>query len=116
MKSLQEALDEDQSTLPDVHATSAGLKSYCTWFVYDAIDLCRQTLGGHGYSSYTRLGDMHADFAVMCTWEGDNTVRLQGGGAGARPLRLNALRSGPAGDGAADGALPGGPAPSPAAR
>ena len=30
--------------------------------------------GGHGYSKYTGLSGTLQDFAVMCTWEGDNTV------------------------------------------
>jgi acyl-CoA oxidase len=66
--------NEDASALPDVHATSAGFKAFCTWAAYTGIDTCRQTLGGHGYSSYSRLPSLLADFAVMCTWEGDNTV------------------------------------------
>ena len=36
--------------------------------------LSSQCLGGHGYSGYTSLGRMFTDFAVQCTWEGDNTV------------------------------------------
>jgi hypothetical protein len=30
--------------------------------------------GGHGYSKYNGLSGTLQDFAVMCTWEGDNTV------------------------------------------
>jgi acyl-CoA oxidase len=30
-----------------------------------------------GYSSYASLSGMFNDFAVMCTWEGDNTVMAQ---------------------------------------
>merc|ERR1719183_706670 len=75
---LQKGLDEgDVSALPDVHATSSGLKSFCTWFTHWGIEQCRQSCGGHGYSAYNGLSDMSADFAVMCTWEGDNTVMAQ---------------------------------------
>ncbi|KAJ3357728.1 fatty-acyl coenzyme A oxidase [Allomyces javanicus] len=61
-------------TLKETHATSAGLKAYCTWTTLNLIEQCRQTLGGHGYSEYTGLAPMLKDWAVQCTWEGDNTV------------------------------------------
>lgn len=68
---LMNGLDtDDVSLLPDVHATSAGLKAFTTWAAHYGIDTCRQACGGHGYSSYSRLPRLFADFAVMCTWEG----------------------------------------------
>lgn len=37
-------------------------------------------MGGHGYSAYAGLASLYADFAVQCTWEGDNTIlTLQAG-------------------------------------
>lgn len=80
---LQEALSketlskEDLSTLAGVHATSAGLKAFSTWWCNETLEICRQCLGGHGYSSYAALSSFSADWAVMCTWEGDNTVLSQ---------------------------------------
>ena len=98
-KLLEAGLEaDDASALPDVHATSSGLKvrprrlaarvgaaadargrsplqAFCTWITHEGLETCRQRLGGHGYSAYTRLSTLSADFAVMCTWEGDNTVR-----------------------------------------
>ncbi|KAA0149260.1 hypothetical protein FNF29_06147 [Cafeteria roenbergensis] len=73
---LQQAIEDtgDVSDLPAVHAASAGLKAFCTWLTHDALEVCRQQLGGHGYSAYNALGAMISDFAVQCTWEGDNTV------------------------------------------
>ncbi|KAF9103948.1 fatty-acyl coenzyme A oxidase [Mortierella sp. GBA35] len=74
--SMQDTLD----TLKETHATSAGLKAFCTWSTLNAIEACRQTLGGHGYSAYTGLATTYNDFAVHCTWEGDNTIlTLQSG-------------------------------------
>lgn len=61
-------------TLKETHATSAGLKAFCTWNCLSTIEACRQACGGHGYSSYTGLAGMYQDFAVQCTWEGDNTI------------------------------------------
>ena len=75
---VDELSDADPSTagplLGDVHATSAGLKAFCTWKTLEGIDLCRQCCGGHGYSTYNKLGTMYDDFAVQLTWEGANTV------------------------------------------
>jgi len=66
--------------LKETHATSAGLKAFCTWATLDTIERSRQACGGHGYSSYNGFASMYADFAVHCTWEGDNTIlALQSG-------------------------------------
>ncbi|ODQ51405.1 acyl-coenzyme a oxidase 2 [Saitoella complicata NRRL Y-17804] len=67
-------------SLKEVHATSAGLKAFCTWACLETINTCRLTCGGHGYSSYNGFANAHADFSVQCTWEGDNAVlALQAG-------------------------------------
>lgn len=34
-------------------------------------------LGGHGYSSYAKLGTLYNDHDVNNTWEGDNNVLIQ---------------------------------------
>eukprot|EP00009_Paramoeba_aestuarina_P007798 CAMPEP_0201509926 /NCGR_PEP_ID=MMETSP0161_2-20130828/2821_1 /ASSEMBLY_ACC=CAM_ASM_000251 /TAXON_ID=180227 /ORGANISM="Neoparamoeba aestuarina, Strain SoJaBio B1-5/56/2" /LENGTH=702 /DNA_ID=CAMNT_0047905019 /DNA_START=69 /DNA_END=2177 /DNA_ORIENTATION=- len=73
-KTSGEFHDVDPKILPDLHATCAGLKAFCTWACYDGLDKMRQCLGGHGYSGYTGIARMFSDFAVQCTWEGDNTV------------------------------------------
>eukprot|EP00842_Homolaphlyctis_polyrhiza_P003945 jgi/Hompol1/4551/HPOL_000107-RA len=66
--------------LKEVHGTSAGLKAFCTWNALSTIDQCRQALGGHGYSAYAGLASLYSDFAVQCSWEGDNTIlTLQAG-------------------------------------
>ena len=53
---------------------------WCSWKALDIIEVCRQACGGQGYSSYAGLASMFQDFAVQCTWEGDNTVMtLQAG-------------------------------------
>ncbi|KAI8368506.1 acyl-CoA dehydrogenase/oxidase C-terminal [Blakeslea trispora] len=67
-------LDQVLDMLKETHATSAGLKAFCTWNCLNTIDQCRQACGGHGYSAYTGLANMYQDFAVQCTWEGDNTI------------------------------------------
>ena len=67
-------------SLKELHGTSAGLKAFCTWNALNTIDQCRQALGGHGYSAFAGLASLYSDFAVQCTWEGDNTIlTLQAG-------------------------------------
>jgi len=75
---LQEDLETgDITNLGGVHATSAGLKAFSTWWCNEALEQARQCLGGHGYSAYAALSSFLQDFAVMCSWEGDNTVMAQ---------------------------------------
>lgn len=44
--------------LKETHATSAGLKAFCTWNGLETIEKCRASCGGHGYSAYTGLASM----------------------------------------------------------
>ncbi|KAK9686324.1 fatty-acyl coenzyme A oxidase, variant 2 [Basidiobolus ranarum] len=67
-------MSENILILKETHATTAGLKAFCTWNCLKTIEQCRQACGGHGYSAYTGLASMYQDFAVQCTWEGDNTI------------------------------------------
>lgn len=43
----------------------------------ETIDTCRQLLGGHGYSAFSRYANLFNDADVNQTWEGDNYVLLQ---------------------------------------
>jgi len=73
-------MDNILEALKETHSTSAGLKAFCTWTCLNIIEQCRQSLGGNGYSEYSGLSRMSNDFAVQCTWEGDNTIlALQAG-------------------------------------
>lgn len=47
-----------------------------SWNTLELIEQSRQALGGHGYSSYAGLASLYADFAVQCSWEGDNTIMM----------------------------------------
>jgi len=75
---LMEDLHENNlENLNVVHATSAGLKAFSAWWCNESLEIARQCLGGHGYSSYSGLPHALQDWAVNCTWEGDNTVLAQ---------------------------------------
>ncbi|MEW5307894.1 MAG: hypothetical protein WDW38_007735 [Sanguina aurantia] len=61
----------------EVHALSAGLKAYTTAYTATALNVCRESCGGHGYAAVNRLGALRSDHDIFQTFEGDNTVLLQ---------------------------------------
>ncbi|KAF5101786.1 hypothetical protein D0Z00_000648 [Geotrichum galactomycetum] len=68
---------ELQSAIADIKelfSVSAGVKAFTTWATSEIIDQARQACGGHGYSGYSGFGQGYNDWAVQCTWEGDNNV------------------------------------------
>ncbi|WPK23077.1 hypothetical protein PUMCH_000301 [Australozyma saopauloensis] len=70
MKAIMKSINDMKSVFID----SAANKSTSTWLTADLIDQCRQSCGGHGYSSYNGFGKAFNDWVVQCTWEGDNSV------------------------------------------
>lgn len=60
-----------------MHAISSATKPKTGWFATECISESRQLLGGHGYSSYSKLGVLYNDNDVNNTWEGDNTILIQ---------------------------------------
>lgn len=64
----------DFSALPELHATSSGLKAYCSWATKDAIELCRLCCGGHGFMMLAGFGTTFGNYAPNATYEGDNNV------------------------------------------
>uniref|UniRef100_A0A3B5ADB2 Acyl-coenzyme A oxidase n=2 Tax=Stegastes partitus TaxID=144197 RepID=A0A3B5ADB2_9TELE len=66
----------DFSEMPELHALSAGLKAFTTWETNSAIEVCRMSCGGHGYSRSSALPDIYVDFTPTCTYEGENTVMM----------------------------------------
>jgi acyl-CoA oxidase len=66
--------DADFSALPELHATSSGLKAYCSWATKDAIELCRLCCGGQGFMALAGFGTTFGNYAPNATYEGDNNV------------------------------------------
>ncbi|KAK8951545.1 Peroxisomal acyl-coenzyme A oxidase 1 [Platanthera zijinensis] len=66
----------DFETLPEVHASTAGLKSLTTSTTADGIEECRKLCGGHGYLCSSGLPELYAAYVPACTYEGDNVVLL----------------------------------------
>ncbi|KAJ1974616.1 hypothetical protein H4R34_004654 [Dimargaris verticillata] len=74
---LDRVTRNDLSTLPELHATSSGLKSLCTDMTVESIEVSRRALGGHGYSSFSGLCHFYGDMLPNVTWEGDNFILTQ---------------------------------------
>nr|XP_020466619.1 peroxisomal acyl-coenzyme A oxidase 1 [Monopterus albus] len=66
----------DFTEMPELHALSAGLKAFTTWATNAAIEVCRMSCGGHGYSCSSALPDIYVGFTPSCTYEGENTVMM----------------------------------------
>jgi acyl-CoA oxidase len=69
----QEVLD----VMADLHATSCGLKSLASTTAADGLEQARRACGGHGYSSFSGIGPLFADYLPNVTWEGDNYMLTQ---------------------------------------
>ena len=66
------AVQGDTTALPEVHAASAGLKSFCSTLAADGMEDARKCCGGHGYSHFSGLPDMVASYLLVYTGEGEN--------------------------------------------
>jgi acyl-CoA oxidase len=64
----------DVSGLPEVHASTAGLKALTTGFTADGIEECRKLCGGNGYLMASGLPDLYCAYVPACTYEGDNYI------------------------------------------
>ncbi|KAL3157409.1 hypothetical protein ABBQ32_011884 [Trebouxia sp. C0010 RCD-2024] len=68
---------KEEELVADVHSLSAGLKAYTTQYTAQALSICRECCGGHGYAAVNRFGALRSDHDIFQTFEGDNTVLLQ---------------------------------------
>ncbi|CAA7261995.1 unnamed protein product [Cyclocybe aegerita] len=64
----------DASLLAEMHATTSGLKVYVSTNGVADIETARRSMGGHGYSAFSGLGRLYADYLPSVTYEGDNFV------------------------------------------
>jgi acyl-CoA oxidase len=53
------------------------LKSKTAWAATEVIRECRQMMGGHGYSAYSKMSALYGNNDVNNTWEGENNVLIQ---------------------------------------
>ncbi|KZT00615.1 acyl-CoA oxidase [Laetiporus sulphureus 93-53] len=64
----------DASMVPEMHLTSSALKILVTSLGVQDIETVRRAMGGHGFSAYSGLGRLYADWLPTATYEGDNYV------------------------------------------
>jgi len=66
-----------EEEMQEIEALAAGMKAYTTWTVRDALQECREAIGGKGYLSENRIDALKNDTEIYTTFEGDNTVLMQ---------------------------------------
>lgn len=76
MQSMAEIAEGDFKSLPELHATSAGLKAFSADFCSKGMELCRLACGGHGYSQASGIPYIYVNYVSASTYEGENTVML----------------------------------------
>jgi len=67
----QGGLQIDTTELPEIAATSAGLKGLCTFLASQGIEDCRKCCGGNGYLLSSGVAALAADYLWQTTAEGD---------------------------------------------
>ena len=67
----------DIKYVAELHSISASVKAKYSWNTTKAVADCRAIMGGHGYSSLSRMASLFNDSDVNNTWEGDNYMLLQ---------------------------------------
>ena len=71
---MERIKNSDFSLLNETHIVLAGCKSYFTHCINEGVEKCRLSCGGHGFSHYSGLPELHQEVAANCTLEGENTV------------------------------------------
>ena len=73
----KDIFDPNNRAVEEMHALISIIKPLSSWIQIQASNEARAVCGGLGYSSYSRIGNLHSDLHINATWEGDNTVLLQ---------------------------------------
>ncbi|KAF9921363.1 acyl-coenzyme A oxidase [Linnemannia zychae] len=74
---LSELMQDNISSLAEVHAISSGLKSTCSTIAATGAEDCRKIMGGHGYSYYSGISHLWSNYVPSNTYEGDNFLLTQ---------------------------------------
>ncbi|RUS28802.1 acyl-CoA dehydrogenase/oxidase C-terminal [Jimgerdemannia flammicorona] len=69
-----ELADEQTNLLAQVHALTCGLKSWGTRKAAEGIEECRKAMGGHGYSAFSGISELFANYIPSNTYEGTRTL------------------------------------------
>lgn len=57
----------DTSSLAEMHATTSGLKVLISTIGINDIEIARRSMGGHGYSAFSGLGKLYAEYLPSAT-------------------------------------------------
>ncbi len=68
---------EGSFQLAEAHSLISIFKSVATKNTATIAQECREACGGHGFSWYSKIGQIRQDFEPNLTWEGDNNVLPQ---------------------------------------
>eukprot|EP00930_Biecheleria_cincta_P069133 TRINITY_DN56911_c0_g1_i1.p1 TRINITY_DN56911_c0_g1~~TRINITY_DN56911_c0_g1_i1.p1 ORF type:complete len:705 (+),score=138.41 TRINITY_DN56911_c0_g1_i1:161-2275(+) len=60
--------------LPELHATLAGMKTFCTWTAHQQVEAMRKSCGGQGYLRASGVGDLAQTAAEPVTAEGEHVI------------------------------------------
>jgi len=71
------ASDQTKAEEEEIHSIASAMKAYATRAAVDTAQECRECCGGHGVSSYSRLGQLRGEVDPTLTYEGDNNVLIQ---------------------------------------
>ena len=58
----------DASALPEMHAILSGLKTLATTATVADIETARRSMGGHGFSAFSGLGNLYANTLPSATY------------------------------------------------
>jgi acyl-CoA oxidase len=61
----------------ELHGISSGSKPVLTWLARDALTAARDCMGGHGYHSLAKIGELKASHEPSVSYEGENHVLIQ---------------------------------------
>jgi acyl-CoA oxidase len=70
----QRLAQNDMSLISEIHAMTSGLKVLVTTTGIQDLEIARRAMGGHGYSAFSALGKLYAEYVPSATYEGDNFV------------------------------------------
>eukprot|EP00696_Hemimastix_kukwesjijk_P001710 gnl/Hemi2/12097_TR4126_c0_g2_i1.p1 gnl/Hemi2/12097_TR4126_c0_g2~~gnl/Hemi2/12097_TR4126_c0_g2_i1.p1 ORF type:complete len:689 (-),score=243.49 gnl/Hemi2/12097_TR4126_c0_g2_i1:367-2433(-) len=60
-----------------LHTWVSGLKAMSSWHAIEALQICRECMGGQGYLSRNLVSILRCDSDIFATLDGDNTVLMQ---------------------------------------
>ena len=66
--------DEAADELPELHATCAGLKAFCTSWSANMIEDCRKCCGGQGFLRSSGIADLSSSYVSNVTAEGEAVI------------------------------------------